>query len=222
MATQMQLAGVKFGDVARDLADKDPQVRLQMRKGSDLLIGFASAESQPSTPKAGRIRKDFYDAFTLLDQPQLYYHPDLDEITQSADESSVPVPRQLREEAIALRSEFITQLPAGETRERLTAAITGGNDFSQFSRIIVAGRLSDLWRAFNFKRLNVLITNWATAHSLMIQKDWFNQESAQRLKGIIRHPLRDMFESMTEDELEQVFIPAKLTAAMLARRLKMI
>jgi hypothetical protein len=148
MPAELRSAGVKFGDVVRALANKDTQVRLQTREGSDFLIGFDSAESQLTNPELGRIRKDFYDAFTLLDQPQLYYHPTRDEITQADGDGAVPLPRPLKEEAVALRNDFAKELPPGDVQDRLITALASDNELSKFSKVVMTYQLSESWRAF--------------------------------------------------------------------------
>ena len=223
MAARLKSANYKFGDLVRALASRDASVRVQIRQGSDLLVGYSSAESQLATAapskKPAKVRKDFYDAFTLLDRAPHYYYSDRDEITAEISDVGVPIPQPTREQSIAIRNDFVADLPPGEIKDQLGAALAEDSALAQFSKIIVASRLSTSWQAFRYQRLVEQITTWATDHSLLIRKEWFDGAQApSRPRG---SPLRDLFGLFTAEELGQVLIPAKLIAEALARRSKL-
>lgn len=212
----------KSGTSFSRLVARVPGVTVEIRQGSDVVIGLdgarapdpAAGHRAAATSRHGGLRSDVYQAFTRVSKIPFVYLPGEDRFVPEdrAEGKSIEVNSQTLERLISDRQEFIGTLPP-EDQQPLRDSLVSTNPLSDFRREVEARGLLVRWISAQESKIKQHVIQWAGEHDVTPRDAWFRRSHASNTP---HRTLARLTPYLTADEIRELRVPFRAVEALLA------
>ena len=213
----MERHGVRFVQLVQQIPGVD--VVRNAGTGLDVLIGLEGAIPPVQAGASRSLRSDVYVAFTRFGA-RYSYDPERDMFHEGPpNDGDVECPEVLPKDQAEVRMAFASTLDE-PSRSELLATLDGQEgSLARFREAITRKNLTGEWEQFRYEALSEKVRVWATTQGLSIQPAWFfRTESARGPHPGPKRLLRDLANSMTDEEARATRVPVATVERYLSRR----
>ena len=204
-------------------------VSIMRRPGQDFLVVPAGRSDLLTKGVQGRIfgiRKDLFDAFTIVSNDRRFYDKAADKIfwrrldtTDEPSHTGVPIEPPTTASEIELRREFVASLSEESTRLALSDALAQPLPFSAFGKSVRGVGVQRAWHRFRTEQLSERIQRWAKDNGIEWKDAWLTEGSSERWKDAALAPsterveadaLHVLFSGLDAADIQRISIPLDL------------
>ena len=204
-------------------------VCIMRRPGQDFLVVPAGRSDLLAKGVQGRmfgIRKDLFDAFTIVSSNQRFYDKATDKVfwlrpdaTDKPPDTSVPIEPPTTTSEIELRREFVASLSEESTCLALSEALGQPLPLSAFGKSVRYVGAQSAWHRFRTEKLLERIQRWAKDNGTEWKDAWLTEGVGERWKDAALAPsaerlevdaLHVLFSGLDAADIQRISIPLDL------------
>ena len=201
------------------LVNQAEGVVVQLRPGSDVLVGLHGAQAPQDEPlleaRAGGLRKDVYQSFTRLSAVPFVYLPGSDRFVpeNEAQGGAIAIEAVTLDGLIGDRRDFVEELPPNDRQPLLDALNGSTNPLAEFRREAVNRGVFHRWAAWQTQATEARVKDWARRNNLEPRRAWFRHT---RTADSPQRTLARLAPYLTADEIRDLRIPFRAVEALLS------
>lgn len=217
-----------------ELLERYPDIVSVLRRpGQDFLVvpsGRSDLLSQGIQDRLYGVRRDIFEAFTIISADRPFYDKNTDQIVwrkaeETVTDSLVPIQPPSETAEVQLRREFAQGVP--EQSSVLLAALNDPRPLQAFSRAIKSSGLQRRWHSFRTERLVQKIQKWARDNKIDWNNSWLTDRPPDlpRRAPLVstgtaarpeRDPLQVLMSGLDAADIQRISVPLDLVLKAIA------